>query len=100
MQAIRMKLPYTYNNVLCHPPSSKSLSAMASKGIIKANFLFAKLAPPKSAMAAIGVKLKGWGSNRLMAASKMAIVMNRKRGVIIFDGILFTFVPAKIIFNF
>ena len=54
---------------------------MATRGTMNANFLFAKNAPPNNAIAAMGVKLGGWGSTRLIAASRMAIAMNRNLGV-------------------
>jgi hypothetical protein len=52
---------------------------MASKGIPKANFLFEKEAPPNSAIAPMGVKLNGWGSNRLNAAATIVIVIKKNR---------------------
>src|SRR5438067_2197941 len=65
---------------------------MASKGIINPNFLFVRKAPPKSAIAAIGVKLGGWGSIRLIAAIRIATVTYMNLGVIIFDCIVLRFI--------
>ena len=66
----------------------QSLMSMASNGIINPNFLSVRQAPPKSAIAAIGVKLGGWGSMRLIAAIRIATVTNRNLGVMIFDCIV------------
>ena len=74
----------------------KSLSNIATSGMMKAIFLFPNIAPPNNAIAAIGVKLKGCGSKRLTAATRMAILMNRNRGVNIFDFIFSNFVNTNL----
>ena len=74
----------------------KSLSNIARRGIMKATFLFSKEAPPNNAIAAMGVKFNGCGIKRLTAAKRMAILMNRNRGVNIFEFIFSNFVNTNL----
>lgn len=57
---------------------------MASRGTAKASLLFEKQAPPKRAIAAIGVKLGGWGTIRLIAARRIAMLMKINFGANVF----------------
>ena len=77
---MRKKLPYTQGlPIHWKPPvfsyiilfSQRSLNHMAAKGKTNANRLSEKCAAPKSAIAPMGVKLNGWGNNRLKAATAM-----------------------------
>jgi hypothetical protein len=49
-----------------------SLTSIATNGIINANARFENIAPPNNAIAAIGAKLGGCGSNRLMIANAIS----------------------------
>jgi len=51
-------------------PIKKSDKTMEAKGTIKENGAF-RVAPPKSASAAIGAKLAGWGTSLAADASKI-----------------------------
>ena len=64
---------------------------MDANGMMKADFLSGKKAPPKSAMAATGVKFGKCGNNRESAAIKIATETKMNFGELKFDFMFFIF---------
>jgi len=65
-------------------PSTRSLKNNPASGTRKAARLSAKVAPPNSAMAAMGVKLGGCGINLEAAAARIMVTSMVNRGLFIF----------------
>src|SRR5689334_18578520 len=83
-QTIRAKLPYT-TGVSHEKPRKKSVRNNATSGTTNAARLSAKVALPNSAIAAIGVRLGGCGSNRETAAARIIPITSLSRDLCIFS---------------
>lgn len=56
-------------------PIRASLTNITAKGTMNANARLENIAPPKSAMAAMGAKFGGWGNSRLAMAKRINTAM-------------------------